>query len=93
MAIRTTRRVAHHDKTLCEQAEADDSLLAVISPLIFHFEGRSCEDVYGVFEVQAALRPCDFALGGVVGDSHEVNVATRTGLFKALFTRGVSGLV
>jgi hypothetical protein len=28
LAIRATRRVAHHDKSILEQAEADDPLLA-----------------------------------------------------------------
>lgn len=76
MAIRATRRVAHHDKTILKQPETNDSLLAIVSALIFGFECRAGENMSRVLEVQAALGQCEFALGCVVGDSHDVNVAT-----------------
>ena len=78
MAIRATRRVAHHDKTFIEQTKADDPRLAIVPALIFNLEGGPREDVSGVFEVQTTLRKGEIALGLVVGDAHGVNVDTKT---------------
>lgn len=82
MAIRATRRVAHHDKSIIEQAEADDPLFAVVPPLIDGLERWACEDVLGVFKIQTSLAQRDFALGLVVRDWHTVNVATKTSFDK-----------
>ena len=82
MAIRATRRVADHDKSIIEQAEADDPLFAVVPPLIDGLERWACEDVLGVFKIQTSLAQRDFALGLVVRDWHTVNVATKTSFGK-----------
>jgi hypothetical protein len=82
MAIRATRRVADHDKSIIEQAEADDPLFAVVPPLIDGLKRWACEDVLGVFKIQTSLAQRDFALGLVVRDWHTVNVATKTSFGK-----------
>jgi hypothetical protein len=82
MAIRATRRVADHDKSIIEPAEADDPLFAVVPPLIDGLERWACEDVLGVFKIQTSLAQRDFALGLVVRDWHTVNVATKTSFGK-----------
>lgn len=80
MAIRATRRVTHHDKSILEQAKADDPLLTVVPALIDGLERWPCGDILGVFKVQASLAQRDFALGLVARDLHTVNVATKTNL-------------
>ena len=92
MAIRATRRVAHHDKSILEQAEADDPLLTVVPALIDGLERWPCEDMLGVFKVQASLAQRDFALGLVVRELHTVNVATKTGLGKVRSNTGICGV-
>jgi len=85
MAIRATRRVAHDNQSLGEKTEADDPLLTILAALIFNFKRGPGKHMQSVLKIQAALDQDPLALGGIVGDSHKVNVVTKTVSGKVFF--------
>lgn len=71
MAIRATRRVAHHHHSAFKHSEADETLLAVVSSKVFHFEVRPSEDEGRVRKIQASRLQRVRSLLGVKGDGHK----------------------
>lgn len=80
---RATRGVAYNDDSAMQEAIADDAAFTVVLSIIHDLDRCAGKDQSSVFEVQAALGEGLVALGGIVGDAHEVIVSTITGCGKA----------
>ncbi len=65
----STRRMANHDQSTAQIAEADDARFTIALAVIFHFERQSGKDQRGVFEVEVALIRGLLALVRIVADT------------------------
>ena len=78
VAIRATRRVTHHDHAVREHPEADHPDLAIRLAEVLNLEVRAGKDLKRILEVEPTIGKCFVALPGIVGDAHQVIVATST---------------
>jgi len=78
VTITSTLCIADDHHTAGEPPEADDALLAVVSPGIFKFQSYTAKDNRGIGEIEPARCQSPGPLHRIEGDSHQVIVYTLT---------------
>jgi hypothetical protein len=78
VTFRATRRVSDDYHPPGQYAVANNSLFAVLLPNVLNLKGDALKNQLGIREVQTSFCQSLFALDRIEGDTHRVNVATKT---------------
>ena len=78
----TAGRPCENDEPGVKPAGSDEPRLAIVLAVVYASEVRPSKHFIGAQHVEAALMQSQFALGWVACDSHDINVATKSGFVK-----------
>jgi len=78
----TAGRPCENDEPCVKPAGSDEPRLAIVLAVVYASEVRPSKHFIGAQHVEAALMQSQFALGWVACDSHDINVATKSGFVK-----------
>jgi hypothetical protein len=72
VAIRATRRVAHHNDPSVKDTKADDSGFAITPARILDLESRAGENKCRILKIESALSKRGFPFPWIEGDCHRL---------------------